>query len=638
MINSPSGNTVPVEVSGITMRNRLKKLKVQLEESNHYLKNAPMFVDETEAKFKSFFENPHYAAVVISKDKIFLSFNSNAKSNSLAILKKELEIGGNLHDYIDPVAYANFYNEFENALGGEVSSLEVRFDIENGGNVWLQIFLSPIKGLGQDINSVLMTVINISRHAKRSINIMESITDGMFALDTNWNFTYINNKAEKLFKRKRKTLLGKNIWEEFKLGPDHVFFRHYHKAVSERKDIHFEEYSLYMGGWLEVHGYPSKEGISVYFRSINERKKAEEKQKENEEWFQAVLSASRDGFAVEFKERLIYLNEAFLELFGYSKEDSEIVKQLHVSSFYLDETKENLLEMGRKRLNGEPVPTVYETRGRKKDGSSIDIEVSTSVLNLNNHNYIILLIRDITQRKISEKQLLEQNAELLKINKELDRFVYSASHDLRAPLMSVLGLINIAKLEAKERINLEYLDLMTKSINKLDYFVQDIIDYSRNSRLDLKSEEIDLQNLAREIFEELHYLEDADKIKKEVQCNQESLFFNDLNRIKVVLNNIVSNAIRYSNFSKRNPFIKISINITLKEATILVRDNGQGIAPEHINKIFDMFYRASEHNVGSGLGLYIVKETIQKLGGTITVDSKVRKGTTFAIVLPNYLQ
>ncbi|MDQ3536611.1 MAG: PAS domain-containing sensor histidine kinase [Bacteroidota bacterium] len=437
-----------------------------------------------------------------------------------------------------------------------------------------------------------------------------------------------------MIRRKRGELLGKNIWVEFKLNSESVFYKKYHSALAEKIDIHFEEYSYFMGGWLEIHAYPSKDGLSVYFRSINERKEAEEKQKESEEWFKAVLATSRDGFAVELNEKLIYMNNAFFELFGYQRIDFEVFKDVNVKQFYAEESLSALLSLTSKRSKGEQVPSVYECKGKKKDGSILDLEISASVLNMKEKNYIIVLARDNPPKK-AEIKLIEQNEELLKINSELDRFVYSASHDLRAPLMSILGLINIAKIETKEETNLEYLNLMTKSIHKLDKFVQDIIHYSRNSRLALKNELIDFESLLLENLEEVKYLENAEKIEKLISVEQKQPFYSDKSRICVVLNNIISNAIKYFDYKKTKSFIKISIKVDAATANIEIEDNGIGIASQHVNRIFEMFFRASETNVGSGLGLYIVKETLLKLQGDIQVHSVLGEGTRFSIRIPN---
>jgi signal transduction histidine kinase len=230
----------------------------------------------------------------------------------------------------------------------------------------------------------------------------------------------------------------------------------------------------------------------------------------------------------------------------------------------------------------------------------------------------------------------QRNAELNKLNSELDRFVYSTSHDLRAPLASILGLVNLSRLEAKNKD--EYINLIEKSVKKLDEFISEIIDYSRNSRLDLEPDVINFEVLANSAIEDLAYLDNENKLEKTVSVNGSASFYSDKTRIGIILNNLLSNAIKYYNPNEPTPAVNISITHTDKHATIRVTDNGIGIKDEHQENIFKMFFRGSERSKGSGLGLYIVKETVEKLGGTITVQSKISKGSTFEVVLPSLVK
>jgi len=229
----------------------------------------------------------------------------------------------------------------------------------------------------------------------------------------------------------------------------------------------------------------------------------------------------------------------------------------------------------------------------------------------------------------------KRNRELKKVNEELDKFVYSASHDLKAPLNSVLGLINIAKKEgASDNIPL-YLELVEKSIKRLENFISDIIDYSRNASVTVKISRIDFKSIVDQGLEEIKYLDEKADIKKEVSVKGEGDFYSDERRISVILNNLLSNAIKYHDQRKENKYIRIIINYTPSKAEIIVEDNGLGISVEHQKKIYNMFYRANEESKGSGLGLYIVKETLNKIHGEILLTSRVREGSRFLLTIPS---
>jgi signal transduction histidine kinase len=241
------------------------------------------------------------------------------------------------------------------------------------------------------------------------------------------------------------------------------------------------------------------------------------------------------------------------------------------------------------------------------------------------------------KRKNAEQALRKQNEELVKINKELDSFVYSVSHNLRAPLMSVLGLINLVQVENKKTdpaMN-GYFAMMQQSIHKLDDTLKEILDYSRNARSELNLEKVDFRKMVEESFERMKYMEGSDTIAKSISVEGDSEFYTDPYRLSVIINNLVSNSIKYRDPSKPQSIIKIKGSVTDSALEVVFTDNGIGISPDYISKIFDMFFRATDKSEGAGLGLYIVRETIDKLHGTIEVQSDKGEGTVFRFMVPN---
>ena len=343
----------------------------------------------------------------------------------------------------------------------------------------------------------------------------------------------------------------------------------------------------------------------------------------NKNLYEAIFRRSLRG-------EMIFINEAFADLFGYETIDEAMKVPPQV--FYADPSdRDRLLE----KLTQEDAVKSSEMLFKKKNGELFWGLVSAALCHDQNGNYFLDgAVVDISSIKKTEKMLRDTNEMLRKTNEELDRFVYSASHDLRAPLMSLLGLIRIMELE-KPKDNTEYLDMMTKSIRRLDLFISDIINHSQNSRLQPDIRPIDFPALLQDCYDQLQYLSHASRIKKINDFSLTAPFYNDPKRIAIVFNNLLSNAINYQNPWEPNPFILIRITTTEMDCTIEVRDNGKGISEEHQDKIFNMFYRANEEAKGSGLGLYIVKEIIDKLEGTIKVESTPGNGTTFIIELPN---
>lgn len=232
-------------------------------------------------------------------------------------------------------------------------------------------------------------------------------------------------------------------------------------------------------------------------------------------------------------------------------------------------------------------------------------------------------------------ELVENNILLSKTNAELDRFVYSTSHDLRAPLTSIMGLINITLDSENPNEVRRYLSLMKDRVHSLDHFIKDITDYSRNNRLEVKREKVKLADLAHEVWESLKFSPEAENIDFRIDIPDDIYMESDKNRLRVIISNLISNAVRYHDLKKENQYIRLNYQMNGRISYIQVEDNGQGIASEYHHKIFDMFFRAHEGSKGSGLGLFIVKEALMKLSGSIKLESTVGVGTTFTIVLPD---
>ncbi|NJN25399.1 MAG: PAS domain S-box protein [Cyclobacteriaceae bacterium] len=248
---------------------------------------------------------------------------------------------------------------------------------------------------------------------------------------------------------------------------------------------------------------------------------------------------------------------------------------------------------------------------------------------------VSVFIEDITQLKNSQFKLIEKNRDLQKVNNELDSFVYRVSHDLRAPLTSILGLISLMKMETDHDKIADYITLQEKSIQKLDLFIKEIINLSRNSRLGITVSRIDFRDLLDEIFEGQHYTKAAERVERICDIEEELQFYTDRQRLSIILNNLISNSLKYSNGNQPEPFVKVKVFMESDQCVIEVSDNGIGISEMYLPKIFEMFFRATQEFSGSGLGLYIVKETVEKLKGKIKVKSKMRQGTCFRVSLPN---
>jgi signal transduction histidine kinase len=243
-------------------------------------------------------------------------------------------------------------------------------------------------------------------------------------------------------------------------------------------------------------------------------------------------------------------------------------------------------------------------------------------------------LQNLVQEKTQDLQ--KANEELLIRNTELDRFVYSASHDLSAPLKSILGLITVARMENPNETQKQYLIMMERSVRKLEEFIRDVVSYSRNTRIPVKIEACKFEEIVQNLLHDHQYSPNFEKIRFNIVDTTDGLLFTDVTRIKIILNNLISNAIKFHRFNDPTiqPFINVSLAKNSSSYILVIQDNGSGIEGKHLDHIFEMFYRASEKSQGSGLGLYILKESVMKLQGTVEANSSIDRGTTFMITLP----
>jgi signal transduction histidine kinase len=232
--------------------------------------------------------------------------------------------------------------------------------------------------------------------------------------------------------------------------------------------------------------------------------------------------------------------------------------------------------------------------------------------------------------------LLEDEREKLrKVNKDLDSFLYSTSHDLRAPITSILGLTYLGKAELHEEKGREYMELIEQRAQKLNMILTDILRLSKTKKLDIRMQTIRFSDLVKEAISDIQFSKGTSGIRLDYDSDADNMFYSDYNQISIVLSNLISNAVKYHRLNQEDPYIRINFKRISGNVRITVEDNGQGIPPQSLGKIFDMFFRASQETDGTGLGLYIVKEALSKIKGKIDVDSEFGKGTTFTIMLEN---
>ena len=506
----------------------------------------------------------------------------------------------------------------------------------------------PVKMIGtvQDITEKEKSEAELKLANEHLSTLFENMQEVFYSVDMQtYQLLQMSSACEKVYGYSLEEFKkNANLWFDVILEEDRHVIAENQVLLDQGKPI-VNVYRIHHSNgdirWMESKLTPTLDADGKMIRldgftsDITQRKEAEDALKNSEHKFRSLIENAVDAILVlDEKLQINYASNSVLRITGYTVE--EIMSRGAFTRVY-EEDKLQAREALQKVLHNPGKTIEHSYRQIRKDGAVIWCEgAAINMLHDEAVKGIVVNFRDVTLRKEYEDALQQSNEELKKSNGELDRFVYSVSHDLRAPLSSIIGMVELIEADASDELLLNDLKLIKDSVNKLDGFILDILDYSRNSRMDLKMQEIHFTELINDIVTRFKYMTPENRpIDISVDIKQLAPFHSDEGRISIIMSNLISNAIRYGDYTKPNPYIQISVVADAQRAMLTVKDNGIGINKEKHDKIFEIFYRVSKVSKGSGLGLYILKETVEKLHGTIQLHSELNQGSEFIIDLPN---
>ncbi len=368
-------------------------------------------------------------------------------------------------------------------------------------------------------------------------------------------------------------------------------------------------------------------------KEIEDRKQSEEKLKESEERFSKAFHLSPVGVVITSlpEGRFVDVNDSFLRLIESSRQEviGRTSAELNIYPNPNDRAQvwQLLFEKGKFEN--------YEMTWQTRNGKAITVSSSSEEIILNGRDHALFIIVDITERKKAEEELRHRTTELEASNKELEAFSYSVSHDLRAPLRSMAGFSSALLEDYSEKLDedgKEYLRKIEASSELMGQLMDDLLKLSRVTRSELKSEKVNLSDMAQSVVDELQKVEPMRKVK--VAIASDMIAYGDCNLLRLVLDNLLGNAWKYSS-KTAEPRIEMGITELNGKQSYFVRDNGVGFDMAYVNKLFQPFQRlhvASEF-AGTGIGLATVQRIIRRHGGDVRAESKVGQGATFYFTL-----
>lgn len=452
--------------------------------------------------------------------------------------------------------------------------------------------------------------LELQQSNSRVIDILESITDGFFAFDKEWRFTYVNKEAESLVAIVSHEVLGKCLWEVFP-EVNSLFHKQAATACRKKTAVHFETRLPGGSKWLEFHIYPFEEGFSVYFRDISQRKKDEEEIRVSQERFSKIFNASPDLISIRRQSDMRYLdaNKIWLDSLGFAK--VEIIGKTFLELNLSKEKKTiDIVEKFSREKNIDSEKVFYLTRsGEERVGL-----ISTELIELNNELCILSVIKDITKLERMEYEI----ARLDRLNL-VGQMAAGIAHEIRNPLTTIRGLLQL--LESKELKDKykSYFSIMIKELDRTNSIITEFLSLTKDRSVETKRE-----NLVR-IVETLMPLISADALtaKKFVMFEAEEvpdLLLNEA-EIRQLLLNLVRNGF---DAMPENKKLTIRTRMEDHKVVLTVQDEGEGIKPEIIEKLGTPFLTTKDS--GTGLGLAICHSIASHHNALITYDSS-SKGT-----------
>lgn len=501
-----------------------------------------------------------------------------------------------------------------------------------------------VYGSFQDIDDKKKAELEVLKLYEEKNKILESIADGFFAVDINWTVTYWNAQAEKMLSIPKNRIFGKCLWEFFEETIDSPTYENYHRAMETKEVIQFEAHYRKMNTWYEINIYPSENGLSVFFKDITNRKKAEEEIRLSNERYTIVSKATNDSiWDWDLNTNVVDRPGQKIEsLFGYIGQEPEEVDAFWKKHVFVDDWKR--ITKKRDLLLSNPNEDYWEDEYRylKPDGTYAEIYDRAYIIRDKNGKAIRMIgaSRDITKLKENENQLRELNEKLKKwaqelaiSNAELEQFAYVASHDLQEPLRMVTSFLTLLEnkysgiLDEKGK---QFIYFAVDGANRMRQIILDLLEYSRVGKGNLVKEKVDMNELLREII--ILYQEKIKEQNAVIKINKLPVLITSVAPLRQVFQNLISNSLKYFN-SGNGKLLKITISCKPSKThwQFSVKDNGIGIEEQYFDKIFVIFQRLhnKEHYSGTGMGLAITKKIIENLGGKIWVDSAIGKGSTF---------
>ncbi len=478
--------------------------------------------------------------------------------------------------------------------------------------------------------------------------IMDTIPSIMTHANSENHYQFVNKAYEDWYGVNKDAVLGRPVQEVIGEQTYHKLQAYIEAVLSGEKVVYENEMPGKDGGKHyfytvmvpEIDDQGTVKGYFSLSTDMTEFRSMEQENAEALEFNQTIVESSPIGIGTfDYSGQLVFINDAGARMSGGTK---KLVLQQNINFNQLDTWKQTGLQDVARHVLTTGIPSNIQTYLKTVFGKDVWADFRFSRFNSGGEPHLLMVYEDITERKLAEEQNSKLNSDLIKrtyeltnINKELESFSYSISHDLRAPLRAINGFSQIISNEYKDKLDdegKEYLQIVRSECNRMSDLINGILQLSRLSRKELKREDLDLSTIAETIAAELSKLEPERQVDFAITPGIKA--YGDRVLLQSVLQNLLDNAWK---FTSKHPKARIEFGVTDRDGSkaYFVRDDGAGFDMKYAGKLFGIFQRL--HGVddfpGDGIGLAIVQRIINHHGGKAWAEGAVEKGAAFYFTL-----
>ena len=624
---------------------------VENEAVGGFVTNSRDITEIVEAEYNRDYHQAHYKALFFEHPEAVFTLDTAGYLRQINRHVPDLTgypaaeiIGSHFHKFVLPADTPVANEAFSRALSGEAHTVEVSiWRASSGDHRALSVTLVPvllrgevtaIHGIARDITETKQAQRLVQEQTEQLNNIINSIPEPFFALDSAWRYTFANEHYAAFTGRKRHELIGKVIRELQPLPHPGEFYTKCEEVMAQKETLCFEHSYTKDNQQHTLHFaiFPTNDGVAVHFSDITMQKVTQQEL----EKLSLVASKTINGVVILDPEgRIEWVNDGFHKVTGYTREEAtgKTPGALLQGPETSKETASRILENYRKRVHFKEEILNYKKSGERY-WVCIDV---TPIFDSNGElvNYIAIQT-DITEKKAAEAELVKMADDLYKHNLHMQQFTYIVSHNLRAPVANALGLANLAKRIGKDAPAYDgVLDRLQTSVAQLDHVIKDISNILRlrDSYRNATREEVSLAQVLQEVLQNFEEEIRTKDVKVSLEVDQDFALPSSKAYLYSIFYNLVSNAIKYRSLD-RTLELQILAEKDRRGYVVSVGDNGLGMDMHLVqHQLFKLYKRFHPNMPGKGIGLFLVKTQVEAIGGKITVDSAPGIGTTFKIYL-----